>query len=743
MDTNVAESRIRWVDAFPWIPRALIRRNRSAGINEKVDMPRRWLRAIDDTHPGFDDLCSQLVELAYETMSTWTIAEIFPLISEDEPLSNLGGQDLEDSKTATTRWQSFGDVAEFQLEELFEGGYVSIVRMREILVRFAVFNAALFVENSKKIDELTPLSPDEDWFSEFTPLEDDQPVEQASGPFLEKPEPNENETKTLAAITTILQWLASNNELTKPIFKVLIDGSGAPADVTLAVETLENIRGLNWLEPEEPGEPVFALLEDFLETFDERDNFILWGRLLTVPKMSLEAIGQEFDLTRERIRQLESIISAKVSHWFETNKDVSLHSELIRHHVGKICSLESLLEKFPALDENLYEQDTPSWFAFDQFDDSFESDGTWVTVPSLRDVAAEFDAIFDENATEDGYIETSRLAELVSDWGSADFETILLWAQSRGYSRVGDVLAGTTIRSMQSLAVVALAHFGEPTAEEELHALVAPQNTIRAFSNQLAGDPRLIRAGAGTWALASWGGTEYRGIREEILRRVDLTGSTSLAALLEELPALFNVAPASVRTYATSWPLEAQGDVVRRAIKPVTPNRPIHRGRGVAFIDGGLAYRLVVNADHMRGSGFPIPSPLAGAIGLVQSQTKDFEPTSDEKPVKISWIRAQAQVSSIRPNLMQLGADVGDVIALTFRDGVSNVVSYGQLKTEPGEAIRQLLLLDPLTPMTTASVASALGLPSASTWDEILQLVQIRHETELLVAIQSFMGVEA
>jgi hypothetical protein len=81
-------------------------------------------------------------------------------------------------------------------------------------------------------------------------------------------------------------------------------------------------------------------------------------------------------------------------------------------------------------------------------------------------------------------------------------------------------------------------------------------------------------------------------------------------------------------------------------------------------------------------------------------------------------------------------------VAVTFKDGVSNVVRYGELRTEPGEAIRQLLLLDPAIPMTTASVATALGLKSTSSWQEILDLVQLRHENDLLAAIKSFMDVQ-
>jgi hypothetical protein len=492
---------------------------------------------------------------------------------------------------------------------------------------------------------------------------------------------------------------------------------------------------VTWLSSLEPSRPVYELVGELLDTFDDREFRILEGRKLTVPKETLDSLGTEFGLTRERIRQIEQYISAEIARWFTEVPEVASHSELIRRHVQRLCPLESLLEAQPALAEKIEFVELPSWFVFDQFDDTFESDGRWVAVPSLSDVWAQFEALFDEYVNDAGYVETDLVHNLLADWGSATPSQIVDWALEHGYRSLAGILVSPRIRSMNALAVAMLSHIGQPTAERELHQVVAPQASPRSFANQLAADDRLIRVGADRWALASWGGVEYRGIRDAILKLVDANGSASLAALIRDLPAEFDVSASSVRTYATSWPLETVGDTVRRATKPTTPNRPLHRGRGVTFVNGGSAYRLVVNLDNMRGSGFPIPSPLAGALGIQPGQVREFTPTDDEKAVTIRWKQAQPQVSSIRNNLLRLGANVGHVVALTFRDGVSNVETRGPLSVEPGQAIRQLLLLDDEIPLTTSSMAKALGLPEASSWEELLELAQLRRETELVTAL--------
>lgn len=657
---------ISWVDAFPWIERAVSQQKRRVELPSPADVSRQWLRAIDPSAETFDVMVGRVVELAQDAMPMTSLGEIFPFVPHNYAMNNEAIRGFDANDATHTPAQAFEDVAPIYLIDSIE------------LEHYAVFDEKAFFVSLGKINADSALNQTD----ELLDIVADLPTVEVA----EKPAP-------------------------------ALSDLPAPTDM------------------------VYELVEDFLTQFNERDLRILMGRKLEQPAKTLDALGAEFGITRERVRQLESLINRQMTAWFDNNDEVALHSMLIRKHVGKICTLESLLAKFPALTENINDLDLPSWYVFDQFDDSFESDGTWVTVPSLKEVAADFDDVFEAHVTEEGFIELDRLSELLEGWGSASITGITAWAQSRGYRVVGNLLVSPEIRSMNSLAVVALANLGVPASETDLHALVAADKSIRSFSNQLASDSRLIRAANAMWALASWGGTEYLGIRQEILRRVDENETVTLAELVAELPALYNVAASSVHTYATTWPLESVGGVVRRASKPVAPTRPLYRGKGVIFIDGGLAFRMVVNADNLRGSGFALPSPLAGALGVVQGGEREFMATGSEKPVRIRWKKMQPQASSIQPNLKQLGAKLGDVVALTFVDGRSNVVSFGPLTDEPGEAIRQLLLLTPTTPLTTAAIATALGLASTSTWAEILELVQLRHETELLAAIQSFMSL--
>ena len=60
-------------------------------------------------------------------------------------------------------------------------------------------------------------------------------------------------------------------------------------------------------------------VDRFAEDLDERELRILRERLLADPPKTLQELGDEFDLTRERVRQIEKKIIGRLSEYLREN----------------------------------------------------------------------------------------------------------------------------------------------------------------------------------------------------------------------------------------------------------------------------------------------------------------------------------------------------------------------------------------------------------------------------------------
>jgi RNA polymerase sigma-32 factor len=60
-------------------------------------------------------------------------------------------------------------------------------------------------------------------------------------------------------------------------------------------------------------------VEKFAEQIDERETRILQARILAEEPQTLQEIGEEFDLTRERVRQIEARLVAKLREYLKDN----------------------------------------------------------------------------------------------------------------------------------------------------------------------------------------------------------------------------------------------------------------------------------------------------------------------------------------------------------------------------------------------------------------------------------------
>lgn len=667
---------INWYEAFPWLSAATRRANTDPNNVIPADTASRLNIAIAPDDKTFAFLAFEIAGAASEYLPEWQLTELFPHIPSPLTPSDFPSESKEKlSEKAINLWNQ---TYSLNLEAL--SGELAISN------EFSL---------SAYLTELVRLN--------------------ASSALADQQEP----------ITTLPYHFQGEST------DVISGMPGASGDDT------------DWaaqFEIDETAESSYLqrTIQAFLGELDKRELSVLRGRVLSKPKRSLDEIGLEFSVTRERIRQIESKLKAHLSEWLNTNPVTLRYSQEIRNFNGTLGSLDALLTEFPELDQDLFQLGLPLWFVFDQFDDSFESDGTWVAVPSLHDLEMQFKSSFDDYAGNSGFIPLEEFQAAYPDWDPNSFSTLVLWSKTLGYQLVGTALVSPELKSMNSLAFVLIKTQNQAMHVDEIHAAIAPDKSKRSLLNALSNDAKLNRVGIDLWALSEWGDDTYTSIQDEIIKRVDESGSVSLRGLLEDLPTRLGVAASSVRAYASNWPLKTIGDVVSRAKEPSLRARPIDKTKGVYFEDGGFTWRFAATFDHLRGSGSGFPTALAGALGNIYGQSLNIPVSNSNLTVTLRWNGNQATIATVRELLSELKVQEHDHVAFTFSKGEVTAQRLGHVPSAAEEKLRFLLVIPQDKSVDRRTIASRIGLPSESLWHEIIEVFETRKEEEILLAINEF-----
>jgi hypothetical protein len=244
----------------------------------------------------------------------------------------------------------------------------------------------------------------------------------------------------------------------------------------------------------------------------------------------------------------------------------------------------------------------------------------------------------------------------------------------------------------------------------------------------------VVKSGRDSCALRVWGVAEFRNIHQELLALVRAEGSQSLDGTIRRFVKQFGVAESAVRAYANAYPLEVIGGQIRLAQARI-PAAPRKRpARNVYKTDSGWAWRIKVNAEHMRGSGSPSPVFLANQLGLTFDKRTEF--ACNEGRIAFTTSALQRNLGSIREVCTHVGANVGDEILIQFEGNTARVskIDFG-LK---GEALIRSLAALPSSGDLISQLSFALNFETTKSKDELLEAATKRKETELADAISSF-----
>lgn len=309
----------------------------------------------------------------------------------------------------------------------------------------------------------------------------------------------------------------------------------------------------------------FILAEKILNLLKERDRVIIAKRhgLLNHNKSTLEAIGSELKLTRERVRQIEKNIITELKKQVKSLEEFQKHADLVHHTVSSHGGLMAEIDLLESLGVKAVAEANTLRFilllveGLEEVKDSKHSKDGWKTFGFDEDLYKKFlNSVYQTLETHakpksaDDLLGLVKETELFQNYSTQLTDQVVknfLAAAKQldknplneyGLSHWPEVRP----RDVGDKAFLALRHHKVPAHYAEITDIInnlkfggrkAHPETVH---NELIKDPRFVLIGRGIYALAEWG---YKpGVVTDVIVEVlkeNNGGPMNRDALLEEV----------------------------------------------------------------------------------------------------------------------------------------------------------------------------------------------------------------
>lgn len=640
-----------WADAFPWIP--------SKAADQVWEQGQWWDWAIDDIDLATrNSVVGNIVSLAIDRLGKWAIGEVFPGLPSDVQLARLDLPVRAKNVLYRAQIHTGADAAELPVEALFEfrnAGVGTVTAILRELVELSSSQAQATVRGEdSSADEFDAVAAPSPWLGGL-----------------------------LQDLETLAEWNHSLGLGDRGVLSEL--PLGAPDAAVQARKRLLDLSADDVLPSSAAN--VANQLDGAIHGLDERYQAILAKRFFAWNSKTLEDMGQEFGVTRERVRQLEVKARAKLNDIVTGDTPVGRVASLVRTQIRGVRPLEELLAEVPALAVEVLTVGQPAWRVIDVLDDAYEIADGWCAEPSFEAARRDTAVFLDELADAFGVV---RLADVtLSNDEAGSLPWLKDWLIYLGYA-VRDQFVLLKTGSLNDMAAAILSIEGAPLTFDELHQKVG-RGAPGSLRNQVSTDPTFTRVDREHFALTEWGMEGYTNIRGEIGKLLEQAdGELPLASVVESLVDRFGVSANSVAVYAGSPPFQVMNGIVRQDTgqlagsgkNPAKVQRYYRRG------DDWL-YRTTVTFDHLRGSGWPASTALATILRMAPGEYTELPSWLGNQ--KFSYKNHQPSYGSIKRFLEDMDLGIGDEIFLVFKaDGSFDVE---QLPDVPTDKMAQALRL--------------------------------------------------
>ncbi len=425
---------------------------------------------------------------------------------------------------------------------------------------------------------------------------------------------------------------------------------------------------------------------DVLDGMDERRRTIARRRTFAPVPEKLAALGDEFGVSRERVRQLEVRLR------WEMEQAASGAVRSAAAWLGSSVGLAAAPEKFERILGLLVGDAPPRWRTavevaildaggYEYLDDVVGNEEFRALIKRAQGLAPGF-------ANEAGVIDEDALRERTGTVGVAEWDALL---RNAGLARIRGVLVQRDTRRVR--VFLALREIGE-AARRDAIADVAGLDDNSSLSSLLSSDPLFVRFTKDKWGLSGWTDEPYEGVVDAIVKRiVEAGGEASVASLVEDIPARFEVLPATVRNYLSTRKFQVDGDMVRIVAAPVASARDIGQARDVVWAaDGTPVLRFRVGMHHLRGNSQKVSVAVAQhlGVGLDGSVKIPFEHPRGVDDASVIWRSYDPngpEMGRLREALLECGLQPGEEAWVVLRpEGLRLLVDgSGLLAEKPGD----------------------------------------------------------
>lgn len=467
-------------------------------------------------------------------------------------------------------------------------------------------------------------------------------------------------------LSALLEWAHfSSGAATVEEALTAISQVDAPADVAEVVTaTLAVPVPHTRLDP-------LADLRDWMAGLDERDAAILHRRLIRFEGSTLDDLGLEFGVTRERIRQVETKLKARLDAWVASGPGRSVRWAL--HLMSRGLGASAPDTEVPLVGDDGGNSDEFGLLLY-LADMVWDREAHQIHRRNFRwPKASEVPAL------DDGpQVDEAALAELLIQHGIV--EDHLAWAMEQvvGLRRLHGTLVfwpGNLVEQAMSVLSV----HGSPMTDDDIADAFDRDFNRRGLRDRMLQDPRIIRVTKDDFALTSWGLPEYGGIVSSMVTRIEEAGPARVREIAEYLAERHAIKPGSVYAYSSAPIFTTDGDVLRlrRADEPYMPSLDPSGVRGLYRLDRTrLAWHVQIEREVLRGSGRLCPAEIATAMGVFPGRTESL--SNEVREVKVGWAATShmgPSISSLRPHAEAVGAKDGDVLRLIFDRGTHAVTA--------------------------------------------------------------------
>ena len=403
-----------------------------------------------------------------------------------------------------------------------------------------------------------------------------------------------------------------------------------------------------------------------IDVASETERTIIEHRLLSTPATTLEEVGKQVGVTRERIRQVQARIERKVQ--AALGGDMRIVASVLKErlgHVAKESAVERQIQKLLPADQELatrlFRRGLLDEMGFTQDSGVFLDKRA---TKELRGIRARTRKLADDVGLVDKQ-------ELIESLPSEEWRRFWPWVRER--CELFDLFGSLGIRdSGKARAKAALISIGCPATPEEVARMCG--FSVNKTRSHLSVIPSVVKADKDRWGLKEWVDDEYDGITGEIIQRIEEDGgATTIERLLTELPSKFGVNPMSVRAYMQTAKFTIRDGWISLASKSSIRLRDLDDVIDGRDDTGAPYWTFPVEARYFDGYSVPsVPPEFAKAIGCAPdgSEQVRLKNLPDCRDLSISWRLASitgASLGYVGEPLRRLGLEPGERARITIK----------------------------------------------------------------------------